>query len=124
MKVDKALTKDFSKYTDFADVFSPKLVAELSKHMKINNYTIKLVDDQQLLYGLIYSLGLVELETLKIYIKNNLANNFFKPSKSFARAPIFFDKKSNRRLRLCVNYQGLNNLTIKNWYPLLLVGKL
>ncbi len=43
--------------------------------------------------------------------------------KSPTRAPIIFDKKPNGSLRLCVNYQGLNNLTIKNRYPLLLIGE-
>ena len=56
----------------------------------------------------------MKLETLKTYIENNLASNFIKPSKSFVRAFIFFDKKLDRNLKLCKNYWGLNNLTIKN----------
>ncbi len=74
MKANEVLTKVSSKYTDFIDVISSKLTAELLKHIRINNYIIKLVDDQLLLYGSIYSLSLIELEILKIYIKNNLAN--------------------------------------------------
>ena len=66
----------------------------------------------------------MELETLKAYIKNNLANRFIRPSKSLAGALILFDKKPDGSLRLYVDYQGLNNLTIKNWYPLPLVGEL
>ena len=46
LKADKVLTKISSKYADFADVFLPKLPIELLKHMRINNHTIKLVDDQ------------------------------------------------------------------------------
>ncbi len=45
LKADEALSKVPSKYTDFADIFSPKLVAELPKHTKINNHAIKLPDD-------------------------------------------------------------------------------
>ncbi len=60
---------------------------------------------------------------LKAYIENNLASGFISPSKSPAGAPILFDKKPDGSLRLCVDYQGLNNLTIKNWYPLPLAGK-
>ena len=45
LKADKALSKVSSKYADFADVFSPKLVTELLEHTGINDYTIKLVDD-------------------------------------------------------------------------------
>ena len=114
LKADEALTKVPSKYVDFADVFSSKLAAELPEHTEINNYAIKLVDDWQSLYSLIYSLGLMELKTLKTYIKNNLANNFIKPFKSFIGAPILFNKKPDSNLRLCVDNQGLNNRTIKN----------
>ena len=45
LKVDKAPTKVLSKYADFANVFSPKLVVELLGHIKINNHAIELVDD-------------------------------------------------------------------------------
>ncbi len=66
----------------------------------------------------------MELETLKVYIENNLANNFIRLFKSSAGAPILLDKKSDSSLKLCVDYWDLNNLTIKNWYPLLLIREL
>ncbi len=65
----------------------------------------------------------MELETLKAYINNNLTSGFIWPSKSPAGAPILFDKKPDGSLRLYVDYQGLNNLTIKDWYLLPLVGE-
>ena len=120
----EALTKVPDKYSDFADVFSPDLVSELPKHSGINDYAIELVKIcQQPPYRPIYSLGPVELKTLKAYIETNLANGFIRPSKSPNGTPILFDRKSNGSLRLCVDYQGLNNLTIKNWYPLPLIGE-
>ena len=84
LKADKAFIKVFSKYTKFIDIFLLKLVVKLPKYIKINNHAIELVDDWQLSYSLIYSLGLVELEKLKIYIKNNLSNGFIKLFKSLA----------------------------------------
>ena len=114
-------TKVLNKYSDFADVFSPDLASKLPKHTKINVHAIELVDGQQPPYGPIYSLGLVELETLKAYIETNLANGFIRPSKSPAGAPILFDRKSDGSFRLCVNYRSLNNFTIKNQYPLSLI---
>ncbi len=111
------------KYVDFADVFSPKLAVELPEHTRINDHAIELVDNRQPPYGPIYSLGPMELETLKAYIKNNLASGFIRSFKSPARAPILLEKKPDDSLRLCMNYRGFNNLTIKNWYPLPLVGE-
>ena len=112
-----------TEYSDFADVFSPELASELPEHTGINDHAIELVDDWQPPYGPIYSLGPVELETLKTYIETNLKNGFIRPSKSLVGASIFFDKKSDGSLRLCVDYRELNNLTIKNRYPLPLVGE-
>ena len=90
----------------------------------MNEHAIKLEEGKQSSFGHIYSLGPVELETLKTYIKTNLANGFIRPSKSPAGASILFDRKPDKNLRFCVDYQGLNNITIKNWYPLPLISEL
>ena len=90
------------------------MTTKLFEYMKINDYAIELVDDCQILYYSIYSLGLAELETLKAYIENNLTNDFIKLFKSSIKALILFNKKPNGSFRLYLNYQGLNNLIIKN----------
>ena len=95
-------TKVPAEYSDFADIFSPDLASKLPEHTEINDHAIELVDGQQPPYGPIYSLGPVELETLKAYIETNLANSFIKPSKSPAGAPILFDRRSDGSLRLYV----------------------
>ena len=96
---------------------------ELPENTGMNEYAIKLEEGKQPLFDPIYSLEPVELETLKIYIKTNLANGFIRPSKSPAGAPILFDRKPDRSFRLYVDYWGLNNIIIKNWYPLPLIGE-
>ena len=96
---------------------------ELLENTEINEHAIKLEEDKQPPFGPIYSLGPVELETLKTYIKINLANGFIRPSKSPAGAPILFDRKPDGSLHLCVDYRGFNNITIKNRYPLPLIGE-
>ena len=116
---EETLTKVSAKYSDFVDVFSLDLASELPKHSKINNHDIELVNGcQQPPYGPIYSLEPIELETLKAYIETNLAKEFIRPSKSTTEAFILFEQKSDDSFRLCVDYQGLNNLTIKNRYSL------
>ena len=98
--------------------------AELPENTGLNEHAIKLEEGKQPSFGPIYSLGLVELETLKTYIKINLANGFIRPSKSLARAPILFNRKPHRSLHFCIDYQDLNHITIKNRYLLSLIGKL
>ena len=64
---------------------------ELPKNTKMNEYTIELEKSKQPPFGPIYSLGPVELEMLKTYIKTNLANGFIWPLKSPIDAPILFN---------------------------------
>ena len=120
---DEALTKVSSKYEDYADVFSFDLAMELPENTGINKHAIEVQDNKQPPYRLINSLRPMELEALKTYMKTHLKTGFIWPSKSPTGTPILFNKKPDRSFRLCVDYQGLNNLTIKNQYPLLLLGK-
>ena len=120
---NKAPIKVLAGYSDYNNVFSAENAAELLKNTKMDEHAIKLEEDKQPLFWPIYSLGSVELETLKIYIKANLANGFIQPSKSLTKVPIFFDQKPDKSIRLCVNYWDLNNITMKNQYPLPLIGK-
>ena len=112
-----------TKYSDFSNVFFLDSVAELLEQIRINDYLINLLNNKQPPYSPIYSLRLVELEILKNYIDANLASSFIRFSKSFTGVLILFTQKKNSRLRLCIDYQGLNNLTIKNRYSLPLIGK-
>lgn len=77
---------------------------ELLEYTKINNYTINSINGKQLSYGLIISLELVDLKTLKAYIKINLANSFIRPSKFPISTPIFFVEKLDNNLCLYIDY--------------------
>ena len=46
------------------------------------------------------------------------------PSKAPYGAPMLFQKKQDGSLRMCVDYQALNKVTIKNKYPIPLVVEL
>ena len=89
---------------DFAKVFLEGKTLVLPKHTELNEYAINLENGKQPLYRPIYSLGPVELETLKTYIKTYLKTGFIQLSKSPAGASILFDKKPNGSFRLCINY--------------------
>jgi hypothetical protein len=59
-------------------------------------------------------MSLEELETLKQYLIDNLEKGFIEPSQSPFAAPVLFIKKSNRGLRLCIDYRKLNLFTRKD----------
>ena len=102
------------KYSDFANVFLEEKPLVLPKRTELNEHAIDLEDGKQPSYRPIYSLGPIELDTLKTYIKTHLKTGFIQRSKSPTGAPILFDKKPDGSLYLCVDYWGLNNLMIKN----------
>ena len=68
--------KILTKYSDFADFFSEEKALVLSKQINLNKHIIKLEDGKQPPYELIYSLGSIELETLRTYIKTHLKPGF------------------------------------------------
>jgi hypothetical protein len=59
-----------------------------------------------------------ELAELKEHIKELLEKGFIHPSSSPWGAPVIFVLKKDGTQRLCVDYHALNEVTIKNKYPL------
>jgi len=55
-----------------------------------------------------------ELLVIKKYINKHLNKGFIRPSILLAAAPILLAKKPGGGIRFCVNYRGLNTITIKN----------
>lgn len=81
------------------------------------------MESKLLPYGPIFAISIIELKTLKTYIKIYLKTRFIQLSKSLIRAFIHFDKKPKNSFWLCMDYQDPNNLTIKNRYLLPLIKK-
>ncbi len=71
--------------------------------------------------GRIFPLSQPESEAMKHYIQEELAKGFIRPSTSPASAGFFFVKKKGGNLRPCIDYRGLNEITVKFRYPLPLV---
>jgi hypothetical protein len=65
-----------------------------------------------------YKMTPKELAKLKIQLKGLLDNGYIHPSSSPWGCPTLFMKKKDQSLRLCVDYQPLNVITVKNKYPL------
>jgi hypothetical protein len=65
-----------------------------------------------------YRMGVDELEELKKQLKELQDKGFIRPSSSPWGAPVIFVDKKDGTQRMCVDYRSLNEVTIKNKYPL------
>ncbi|XP_071906049.1 uncharacterized protein [Coffea arabica] len=65
-----------------------------------------------------YRMAPAELKELKLQLQDLLQRGFIRESGSPWAAPVLFVKKKDGTLRLCIDYRGLNNMTVKNKYPL------
>ncbi|KAK4254293.1 hypothetical protein QN277_009696 [Acacia crassicarpa] len=66
-------------------------------------------------------MALPELEELRRQLKELLDARHIWPSKAPYGVPALFQRKHDRSLRLCINYRDLNEVTIKNKYPIPLI---
>ncbi len=76
------------------------------------------------LYLPIYNLSQQELGILREYLDSALSKGQIRESKSPTGALILFIPKDDGIIRLCVDYHGLNKITVKNRYPLPLISEL
>src|SRR5208282_4963432 len=74
-------------------------------------------------YGPLYNLSELQLAALREYLSDALRKRWIRPSVSPAGAPILFVPKKDGGLRLCVDYRGLNKVTVKNRHPLPLIDE-
>ena len=118
-----ATTSIPSKYREFSDVFEKRNADKLPEHRPYD-CPIDLLEGASPPFGPIYGLTEPELAALREYIDENLAKGFIRHSKSPAASPILFVKKKDGTLRLCVDYRGLNKVTVRNRYPLPLIPEL
>jgi RNase H-like domain found in reverse transcriptase/Reverse transcriptase (RNA-dependent DNA polymerase)/Integrase zinc binding domain/Chromo (CHRromatin Organisation MOdifier) domain/Retroviral aspartyl protease len=117
------LTTVPEKYKQFLDVFSKGMAETLPEH-RTYDCTIDLEPGSQPPFGPIYALTEPEAAALIAYLQEMLASGFINHSRSPAGAPVLFVKKKDGTFRICIDYRGLNNVTIKNRYPLPLISSL
>jgi len=65
-----------------------------------------------------YRIAPVELEELKQQLGGLLEKGFIRLSSSPWGASVLFVKKKDGSMRLCIDYRGIDNITIKDKYPL------
>lgn len=71
-----------------------------------------------------YRMAPAELGELKLQLQELLNKGFIGPSVSPWGALVLFVKKKDGSLRMCIDYRKLNQVTVKNKYPLPRIDKL
>ncbi|XP_022572856.1 uncharacterized protein LOC111214369 [Brassica napus] len=71
-----------------------------------------------------YRMAPAELAELKHQLADLLDKCFIHPSSSPWGAPVLFVKNKDGSMQLCIDYRGINNVTIKDKYPLLRIDEL
>ena len=100
--------------SEFSSVFSTEEFPKLPSYRPGFDMKIKLIDGEVPPYGPIYSLSKEEEDALREYLQAALAAGIISPSKSPAGSPVMFVKKKDGSLRLCVDYRGLNRVTVSD----------
>ena len=102
----------------YRDVFPDALPAELPPERSVY-HTIPLKDSNAVPPARkTYRLSQPELEECKQQVTALLAKGHIRPSCSPYGSPVLFVKKATGGLRMCIDFRGLNEQTIKNRYPL------
>ena len=111
------------EYKDYAGIFSSEMAKPLREYSE-HDHRIELEEGKIPLSGSIYSLSRRELDVLYEYINEKEDSGKIRRLSSTARALILFVPKPDGSLRLCIDYKGLNKITIKNKYSLPLMNEL
>ena len=125
LSVDMNLVPDVTgvpaEYLDFKEVFSKTKATSLPPHRPYD-CAIELHPGAVPPKGRLYSLSAPERKSMETYVNDSLAAGIIRPSTSPAGAGVFFVAKKDKTLRPCIDYRGLNDVTVKNRYPLPLIS--
>jgi hypothetical protein len=107
----------------YADIFSETAFDTLPERRKWD-HAIELECEPSLGFHKVYPMTLTEQTEMDTFLEEALATGRIRQSKSPLRAPVFFIKKKDGKLRFVQDYWALNAITRKNQYPLPLIDDL
>lgn len=126
-KLDKApltdeeiRTKMPPEYHDLLHVARPQEADNLPPHRSYD-HKIELAPGAPLPYSRNRPMSPTELAVIKRWLDDNLSKGNLRPSTSATAAPLLLARKPGGGVRICQDYRGINNITIKNRYPLPLI---
>ena len=119
-KIEEMVPKKFLKWKK---VFG-KIESERILTRKIWDHAIDLKETFKPQKGRIYPLSKNEREEVQNFVEDQLRKGYIRPSKLPQTSLVFFIGKKDRGKRMVMDYHNLNDQTVKNNYPLLLIAEL
>jgi hypothetical protein len=114
--LDAASTLDIRTVSEYPDVF-PEELPDMPSDREIE-FVIGLVLGTTPIFKRPYRMVANQLAELKEQLQELLDKGYIHPSASPWGAPVIFVQKKDGTHRMCVDYRSLNEVTIKNKYPL------
>ena len=102
---------------DFKDVFPDDLPSGLPPSRGVD-HAIEVASGGQPFSKQPYRFSKTEENEIQRQLADYLDRGFVRPSKSPWGALVLLSRKKDNTMHFCVDYKGLNKLTIKNRYPL------
>jgi hypothetical protein len=102
--------------SEFPDVF-PEDLPGMPPERKVE-FAIELLPGTASISKRTYRVSGLELVELKKHINELSEKGYIRPSTSPWATPVLFMEKKDGTRRMCIDYQALNEVTIKNKYPL------
>ncbi|GBG62416.1 hypothetical protein CBR_g30370 [Chara braunii] len=81
-------------------------------------HAIEIIPGSKTPKGRIYRMAPTELDELRQQLKELTEKGWIRPSTSPFGSPVLFVPKKGGTLRMCIDYRGLNAITVKNAEPL------
>ena len=120
---EKLLEKIPKEYHSVIDVFM-KCDADMLPEHQDEDHSIQLEEDKNPPFVQNYRpFSDQENNAMIKYIQKHLGKSFIWPNLLAAAAAVLLVRKPDGGLHFCINYCALNAVTIKNWYPILLINK-
>jgi hypothetical protein len=114
--LDTVSTLDIRTVSEYLDVFPEELSGMPPDHEI--EFVIELVPSTAPIFKRPYRMATNQLAELKEQLQELLDKGYIRPTASPWGAPVIFVPKKDGMQRMCVDYCSLNEVTIKNKYPL------
>lgn len=112
------------QYTEYRSVFEKESFDSLPEH-KPWDHAIELIPGSDpKVNAKVYPLSPDEQKQLDEFLDENLKSGRIRPSKSPMASSFFFVRKKDGKLRPVQDYRRLNDITVKNKYPLPLISEI